>query len=193
MKVGVYVRFGFDIDDTLINLREHAFHIYNRQLNKNVGIEVFRNLKTVEIHEAFGMDKAAGSQMWNSLLEHIYFTDCPVYEGALEFLQQLEEEGHEIFYITSRPKGHCAKTKEWIKKKGFPVKDDHFFCGMQDQEKIDIIKELKLDYYFDDKPAVLETVMGVQTKVFVKDQSYNQHVNIPRVFDWKDFSKTLIK
>ncbi len=59
---------------------------------------------------------------------------------------------------------------------------------MQDQEKIDIIKELNLDYYFDDKPAVLDTLKDISTKVFVKDQSYNQHVNIPRVTTWKGFS-----
>ena len=28
------MKFGFDIDDTFINLREHAFHIYNKKLNK---------------------------------------------------------------------------------------------------------------------------------------------------------------
>ena len=182
------MRFGFDIDDTLINLREHAFHIYNRKLNVNVGLEVFRELKTVEIHEAFGLDKETGSQMWGSLLEEIYFTDCPAFEGAIELLNQLEQEGHEIFYITSRPKEFCSGTRQWVKAKGFPVHDENFFCGMQDQEKIDIIKELNLDYYFDDKPAVLDTLKDISTKVFVKDQSYNQHVNIPRVTTWKGFS-----
>ena len=183
------MRFGFDIDDTLINLREHAFHIYNRKLNQNIGLEVFHELKTVEIHEAFGLDSVAGGQMWNSLLEEIYFTDCPAFEGAIELLNRLEEEGHEIFYITSRPKQYCQKTRAWVKELGFPVHDDRFFCGMQDQEKIDIIKNLKLDFYFDDKPAVLDTLHDVATKVYVKNQSYNQqHVNIPRVDAWKDFS-----
>ena len=182
------MRFGFDIDDTLINLREHAFHIYNRKLNQSVGIEIFRELKTVEIHEAFGMDKNAGGQMWNSLLEKIYFTDCPAFEGALELLNQLERDGHEIFYITSRPKQYCQQTRAWVKEKGFPVDDDRFFCGMQDQEKIDIIKQLNLDFYFDDKPAVLDTLQDVSTKVYVKDQSYNQDVSIPRVKEWTNFS-----
>ncbi|HWK23845.1 MAG TPA: HAD family acid phosphatase [Ureibacillus sp.] len=181
------MRFGFDIDDTLINLREHAFNIYNKKLNRNVGIEVFRALKTVEIHEAFGLDKTAGSQMWNSLLEDIYFTDCPAFDNAVDLLNRLENEGHEIFYITSRPKEYCSRTRQWVKEKGFPVIDNQFFCGMQDQEKIDIIKQLNLDYYFDDKPAVLETLKDVPTKVYVKDQSYNQHVNIPRVKEWMDF------
>ncbi len=182
------MKFGFDIDDTLINLREHAFHIYNRKLNQNIGIEIFRELKTVEIHEAFGMEKEAGGRMWNSLLEEIYFTDCPAFEGAVELVNQLEREGHEIFYITSRPKQYCKQTREWVKEMGFPVHDDRFFCGMQDQEKIDIIKKLSLDFYFDDKPAVLDTLKDVPTKVFVKDQSYNQHVSIPRVKEWNKFS-----
>lgn len=181
------MRFGFDIDDTLINLREHAFHIYNRKLNREVGLEVFRQLKTVEIHEAFGMDKIEGGKMWTSLLEEIYFTDCPAFEGAIEFLNHLRAEGHEIFYITSRPKEYCPRTKEWVKNLGFPVKDEHFFCGMQDHEKINIIKSLNLDYYFDDKPAVLNTLQDILTKVYVKDQSYNQHMSIPRVTDWTNF------
>ncbi|SOC05365.1 hypothetical protein SAMN05880501_10450 [Ureibacillus xyleni] len=182
------MRFGFDIDDTLINLREHAFHIYNKKLNQNVSLEIFQQLKTVEIHEAFGLDKEQGNQMWNSLLEEIYFTDCPAFEGATDFVNRLVQDGHEIFYITSRPANYCPKTRNWVVQKGFPVEDAHFYCGMQDHEKINIIKELKLDFYFDDKPAVLETLSDVPTKVFVKDQSYNQHVNIPRVKSWVDFN-----
>ncbi|CAM5213014.1 hypothetical protein UACE39S_00166 [Ureibacillus acetophenoni] len=69
----------------------------------------------------------------------------------------------------------------------FPVNDEHFFCGMQDHEKISIIKDLNLDYYFDDKPAVLETLKDIPTKIFVKDQSYNQHIEIPRVKEWTNF------
>ncbi|TSI08641.1 HAD hydrolase-like protein [Lysinibacillus sp. BW-2-10] len=181
------MRFGFDIDDTLINLREHAFHIYNKKLNQSISLEIFNELKTVEIHEAFGLTSEQGGHMWNSLLEEIYFTTCPSFEGAVELLNELQKEGHEIFYITSRPKNYCPRTRQWVVEQGFPVVDANFYCGMQDDEKIHIIKELKLDYYFDDKPAVLNTLTDIPTKIYVKDQSYNQHVNIPRVKSWVDF------
>lgn len=181
------MRIGFDIDDTLINLREHAFHIYNRKLNKNVNIEEFRKLKTLEINKAFDLDIEDGNRMWIKLHEEIYFSDCSAFEGAKEFVNQLKEEGHEIFYITARPKGHCSRTMRWMIENGFPVVENHFYCGMQDHEKIDIIKQLKLDYYFDDKPTVLATLSDLNTKVCVKDQSYNRHLTIPRVIDWKDF------
>ncbi|UZN00511.1 hypothetical protein OL548_13815 [Lysinibacillus sp. MHQ-1] len=39
---------------------------------------------------------------------------------------------------------------------------------MQDAEKVAIIKELALDVYVDDKPAVLETLHNIQTKVIFK-------------------------
>ena len=67
------------------------------------------------------------------------------------------------------------------------------FCGMQDAEKVAIIKELALDIYVDDKPAVLETLHDVTTKVILKNQSYNQHVNLPRLYDWQEFQMMLTK
>ena len=185
------MKFGFDIDDTLINLREHAFHLYNKKLNQNVDLDVFHALKTVEIHEAFGLEKEAGNTMWRDCMEEIYFTECPSFEGALETLNALENDGHEIYYITSRPKKYCAQTREWMKAQGFPIKGENFYCGMQDEEKIATIKALELDYYFDDKPAVLETLQNVKTKVFIKDQSYNQLMEMPRLKQWSDLKKIL--
>lgn len=181
------MKFGFDIDDTLINLREHAFHLYNQKLKMNVDVSLFRQLKRLEIHELFNMDDEAGNKMWYSLVEEIYFSDCPIFDGAKEFVNHLHNAGHTIVYITSRPKKYCQKTREWMIERGFPVAHDYFFCGMEDHEKIDIIKSLNLDYYFDDKPAVLETIKDTKTKVYVKSQSYNEGVAFERIDNWKDF------
>lgn len=185
------MKFGFDIDDTLINLREHAFHLYNKKLNKELSIDVFHALPTVEIHAPFGMSNEQGGQMWQDCMEEIYFTDCPAFADAIDTLNELVAEGHEIFYITSRPKRYCRQTLEWVKAQGFPVKDEHFFCGMADHEKIQIIQSLALDYYVDDKPTVLETLAELGTKVIVKNQSYNQQIELPRLVDWCEF-KTLL-
>ena len=50
---------------------------------------------------------------------------------------------------------------------------------MKDEEKIHFIQEIKLNYFFDDKPAVLETLIGKPINVYAKTTSYNQHLNIP--------------
>lgn len=181
------MKFGFDIDDTLIDLRAHAFRLYNKILGKDLAMEAFYALQRVEIHEPFGLSDAEGSAMWNRLLADIYFTDCPIFEGALDTLLALQQEGHEIYYITSRPKQYCEKTREWMVAQGFPVAEGHFFCGMQDHEKVATIEALALDVYVDDKPAVLETLQAVETTVILKNQSYNQHVTLPRLYHWQDF------
>lgn len=183
------MKFGFDIDDTLIRLREHAFHIYQRKLNQQVDIEKFHQLERVEIHElSFSLNEQEGKQMWEDSLEEIYFTDCPIYPGALETILQLEELGHEIYYITARPKLHGEQTKAWLRQNEFPVLDSHFFYGMKDNEKMEIIQGLDLDYYVDDKPTVLDTLTKTNTKLLIKDQSYNRNKkSFARIIDWHDF------
>ncbi|MFJ5623271.1 hypothetical protein ACIQD3_11130 [Peribacillus loiseleuriae] len=185
------MRFGFDIDDTLINLREHAFHLYNKKLNKNIELAVFKALKTMEIHEPFGLSAEEGGAMWRSLAEEIYYTTCPAFDGAVETLQQLVKDGHEVFYITARNAEHCERTKDWLIQNQFPVQEGHFFCGMKDREKIRIIEDLQLDYYFDDKPAVLETLLDVPTKVYAIDNSYNQELKIPRLASWFELKEII--
>jgi 5'(3')-deoxyribonucleotidase len=186
------MKFGFDVDDTLINLREHAFYLYNQKLKKNVPIEVFHSLTTLEIHKPFGLSDKEGSAMWKSFMEEIYFSDCPPFPYAVEVLNELIKDGHEVYYITSRPAVHCTKTKDWLLNAGFPVKEGSFFCGMKDSEKIQIIQDLGLDYYFDDKPAVLETLNDTVISVVKKINSYNQHVKLQGIECWSDL-KNMIK
>lgn len=187
------MRFGFDIDDTLINLRGYAFQLYNKKLNQNVDESVFQTIKKIQIHEVFGLDAKAGGELWNSLMDEIYYSDCSIFDGALEMLRELERGGHDIFYITARKREHCERTRKWLKDRGFPVRDDYFYCGMQDEEKIHTILELQLDYYFDDKPAVLETLLDVPTNVYAFDNAYNQDVKIPRLKHWSELTDILAK
>ncbi len=185
------MRFGFDIDDTLIDLRRHAFHLYNAYFQTTLTEEVFENIQRVEIHEPFGLTDAEGYEMWKSQLEKIYFTNCPIFEGAKEMLQQLVREGHEVFYITARPKEYCEASREWMEKQGFPVAEGHFFCGMADDEKIATIQSLQLDAYVDDKPTVLRTLSNVATKAIIRDQPYNQTETWTRLTDWKQFKEMI--
>jgi uncharacterized protein len=187
------VRFGFDIDDTLINLREYAFHLYNKKLEKNIDITAFKALKTLEIHESFGLTAEEGNKLWNDLSEEIYYSSCPPFEGAIEALHELVSEGHDVYYITARNPEHSERTKQWLIDHGFPVRDGNFYCGMKDAEKINTILKLKLDYYFDDKPAVLETLLEVPVKVYAINNSYNQSLDIPRLNSWSELKDILNK
>lgn len=185
------MKFGFDIDDTLINLREYAFGIYQEQLGFAVEPDKFHGLEKVEIHGLFGLSDTEGSQMWKSLLDRLYYTDCPAYPGAVELLQKLKLQGHEIYYLTARPAEHSDGTKIWLRQQGFPVDDSRFYCGMKDHEKVHIIEDLELDYYFDDKPAVVEPLLRKSLTVVMRDQSYNRHVDLPRLKHWNELDSIL--
>lgn len=185
------MKLGFDIDDTLINLREHAFHIYNQKLQQNIALEVFQALPTMEIHSAFGLSKEEGGKLWHSLRDEIYYSDCATFPHAREVLNQLVEQGHEVYYITARAKEHTERTRQWLLDNGFPVAEGHFFCGMSDSEKVHIIEALELDYYFDDKPKVLETLSHLPVRICVKDRSYNRHLDLPRITSWDKLDELL--
>lgn len=181
------MRFGFDIDDTLIDLRRHAFRLYNETYQQQFGDDVFESIERVEIHEPFGLTDAEGYEAWKTHLEAIYFTDCPSYPYAKEMLQQLVKEGHEVFYITARPKAYGERTKAWMREQGYPIADAKFFYGMADEEKIATIKQLDLDAYIDDKPTVLRTLHDVKTTPIIRDQPYNRTETWARLTDWRTF------
>jgi uncharacterized HAD superfamily protein len=185
------LKFGFDIDDTLINLREHAFHIYNQKLKQNIGLDAFHALTTMEIHSAFGLTKEEGGKLWFSLRDDIYYSQCPSFPYAVDILQELVHQGHEVYYITARAQEHTERTKNWLIANGFPVVEGHFYCGMSDSEKVHIIEKLNLDYYFDDKPAVLKTLTHLPLNLYVKDRSYNQHLNLPRIVSWDELREII--
>ncbi|PJK16551.1 hypothetical protein CQS04_05165, partial [Chryseomicrobium excrementi] len=53
---------------------------------------------------------------------------------------------------------------------------------------------LGLDYYFDDKPDVVNTLLKEENlQVILKDQSYNRHLTFTRLVDWTDIQQILEK
>lgn len=181
------MKYGFDIDDTLINLREYAFHYYNEQLQQQQSLEAFLQLPRLEIHELFGLTSEEGTAMWQRSAEQLLFTDCPIFDGALDVLHRLQAEGHELYYITARNSCHTTPTFEWMEKQGFPIKQQNFYCGMRDDEKVHIIQDLKLDVYTDDKPAILHTLTNSGTTALLKHHSYNQHAPFLRFTHWHEW------
>ena len=78
------MKFGFDIDNTLINLREHAFHLYNKRFKQNVPFETYNDLLTLEIHRPFGLSDQEGNKLWKDTLEEIYYTECSPFPYTVE-------------------------------------------------------------------------------------------------------------
>ncbi len=77
-------------------------------------IDLFHALDKVEIHELFGMttnrEARCGTVHWmKSITPHV-----PRIRMPWKYYKSLEREGHEIYYITARPKEHGQRTMEWM-------------------------------------------------------------------------------
>ena len=94
----------------------------------------------MEIHEPFGMTAEEGTQMWNSSLEEIYYTNCPPYPDAVEILQQLTMKDMKFSILQLDQPNMVNEQKTWLREQGFPVQDENFYCGMKDQEKVKLFK-----------------------------------------------------
>ena len=45
---------------------------------------------------------------------------------------------------------------------------------------------MRLGFDIDDKPAVLVTLGGLELRAYVRDNSYNRHLELPRITDWME-------
>ncbi|MBK9270472.1 MAG: phosphoheptose isomerase [Saprospiraceae bacterium] len=45
--------------------------------------------------------------------------DAKIYKGALEFVNRLYEEGHQVYFFTSRTEDLRKITEEWLNQHGF--------------------------------------------------------------------------
>jgi hypothetical protein len=98
------------------------------------------------------------SEDWKipEIQEHIGFLttvptfceDSEPFPRALETLHEIEDKGHTIFYITSRPDEVRFATWHYIDRRDFPFKENlHIVNG----EKATLARSLGLDLFVDDR------------------------------------------
>ena len=110
-----------------------------------------------------------------------FFSSLKPIDGAVQALQQLQEEGWEIFFCTSPLSAyeHCVPEKyKWIEL--------HF--GREWTRRIIVTKDKTLvrgDYLIDDRPQITGVAKPIWHHILY-DQSYNKNFKIPRIISWKD-------
>lgn len=96
-------------------------------------------------------------------------------QETLEKLDSLRLDGHDIYFVTSRP-GLMAKwqTETWLQTHGFDVP-----TVIMHSDKGAVVKLLEMDAYIDDHLVNANEVMrvvreeGMMTRVYLKDAPYN--------------------
>src|SRR5688572_26817732 len=93
------LKLGIDIDGTIKDTHRAALDVYNQEFKRNI---TFEQVTDFFLDEAFGLTRDEGAAVWSKLEGKIYTVGVPL-PHAQEVLQQLQEQGHEIYFITARP------------------------------------------------------------------------------------------
>ena len=108
--------------------------------------------------------------------------------GALEYIQRLQKEGHDITIISSRGvEKKLQIAKEWIKINGLTL--NIIGVGL-DVNKANSCKGL--DVYIDDDLDKLEPLVEIVQNRYLFSWGYNKHIEVPpsiakRIESWGQF------
>ena len=139
------MRLGIDLDGVVANFTKGWMTLYNRDFGTDlraedsqdwgdlVGLTHFRNMGEF--------------WRWSSDLDgHSVFWYLEAFPGAIESLQGLADDGHDIVIITTKPRFAIDDTHDWIERQGIPTDEVHI---IEDKWLVDC------DVYLDDGPHVL--------------------------------------
>ncbi|MBA4547867.1 HAD hydrolase-like protein [Thermoactinomyces intermedius] len=174
---------GVDIDNTIKDTHRAAVEIYNRKLNQQVKVE---DVQDFYLDKAYGLTPKEGQKLWRSLEEEIYQLGVPL-NHAVEVLNDLADQGHQIYFITARPdlKNIESVTRKWLKEHGFPYNGKNLIMNSQDKGKVS--KELGVELFFEDAPDHLEKLVKSQVPTVIVDAVYNRDFPVPlkRITNWR--------
>lgn len=176
------MKLGIDIDGTIKHTHKAAIKVYNEEFNMNL---TENEVQTYYMDEPYGLTGDEGQKVWRRLEGRIYTIGIPR-EHAPEALQQLEKEGHEIYYITARPDFKEVEeiTIKWLQKHGFPYSGDNLFMNSLNKGKV--AKELGINLFFEDDPEHINNLINAGIPTIIVDMVYNRDLSldIPRIKDW---------
>lgn len=108
-------------------------------------------------------------------------------DGVLEYLPQLQQDGHDVLSVTSRYDQDADIAREWLLKQGLSLPIVAVGGGTSKAKACQ-----GLDAYIDDDLDKLEPLVGIVSQLFLFSWGYNKHIDIPaglaqRVDSWKNF------
>ena len=164
-------KIAVDIDDTLYSFSEAA-----RKCMREWPLEE-RHIFARAAEEPWTEWNSVNPLCDNRFLEVIDKVHSPQsilaqkpFPHAVQVLQRLSAEGHELVYISSRADETYGPTWEWILQEGFPTEDYEFIVTFRD--KVPLLGDTR--YIFDDRVKTLVE--------FVFDRQWQEsHPESPRL------------
>ena len=175
---------GIDIDGTINNFQDVSAKYLKKELNikfDNKDYELYKGMKKSEIDD------------FNQKHREDFINEVKALPGSQEVINQLLNQGNEIYLITAREYSFAPDTMEWLDKNHFSFTDIYFNCG----NKVDTCKWKDVDIMIDDSPYNLKALNKAGIPYIVFNQEYNQDIynelyrakNWENIYDFINFSQ----
>ena len=176
------MKIGIDIDDTLTSFSDIYYSELQKWLLKKGIIKYGENIFSKDVKDI----KFDFKEFWNNCMLDITLNiECK--NGASEIINKLLNEGHEVYIITARSNnffdGYIEKTKKWLGKRNINYTDSYF----NSNDKLDVMKFLKLDVMIDDNKQVIDNALDLNIKGIIMNTMFNSDYNkCDRAYTWYD-------
>ena len=187
------MRIGVDLDGVIYNSENWIFAMAELQMiHQNKKQQPDRTSSDIQVRyhmtekEAFEFRKKFNPQQ---------ILHAPLMPFALEALQELKQQCHEIFIITNRGKifsEHIALTNKRLQKDGVLFDEIHFCNG----SKTETCKACNIDVMIDDNFQVVSALAkeGIRCIQFKADSTKKaKHKNIQIAYNWGEVIALLQK
>lgn len=186
---------GIDIDDTLTNSSQ-VFIKYARIYNKINKINHIINTNELDQKKAFGWTKENQKEFAEKFLMRILLEATPN-KNAVEIINKIKEEGHNIYFITARKDSEIANmfdfTRLWLEKN--KIYYDKLIVNSSD--KLIDCNENNIEIFIDDNYLTCKRIKdNTKIKVFMYETNYNSWVDkieIDRVKNWEDIYRIILQ
>jgi len=141
----------------------------------------------IPFYKHLGMSKATYRQIKLAYRQGGMARSMPIFQGAADLTRDLRHEGAEVWLCTTRPymrhDSTDPDTRHWLRRNR--IQWDHIIYGPNKyRELIKIVPPGNILAVLDDLPEMLEQARSLWLPAFVRDQPYNQKVDLPRVADF---------
>ena len=185
------MRIGIDIDGVMVNI-EQFIGDYGIKFCEENDLSYRIKVNEYDGAKALGISKENEERFWNKYLKY-YATEYPARDFAVEVIQKLKEDGHEIYIITARNEWGLSgddygKMKEFVSS--WLEKNNIYYDKLiyTEGSKLPYCIGNYIDIMIEDSP---ENIKDISSKIPVLcyNCNYNANIkgeNITRVYSWYD-------
>lgn len=185
------MRLGIDLDDTTADFKAGFAEAYEKSFGVLINSDDIITWESLVKQTHFATDK----EMWQWIeKEHpeIFHNLWPI-PGAIDVLNELKLDGHELVFITCKPAWANTSPAYWLNKYTIPYNEIHV-KGFEINAPC-VKYDIQCDIYFDDSPHQLANLRTKTDAMVVRMiQPWNRP--IPGVFDvetWDEFLQLVKK